>query len=266
MGQNCKVPLLLIKKTIRQKTDKTRRSCQNRKRLFSVLVDTIFEDTRLLSPKWFAIITFMLNSKSGISAIEIQRNIRGSYKTSYYAAMRIRIGMFIQDTQLGGMIEMDESYFGGKARKRSNGPENTADLSSVANKRGRGANKISLDGMVQRKGMAKTKVKEKLTKRNLLFMLKPFVKKDNSILITNGFKSYIELEKYIDRLKINHSKQFSRGIVHVNTIEGFWSYIKNGIMGSFRSLSKKYLPLYLIEFEWKFNHRNYRGNELEKFL
>jgi hypothetical protein len=54
--------------------------------------------------------------------------------------------------------------------------------------------------------------------------------------------------------------------VHINTIEGFWSYVKNGIKGSFKSVSKKYLPLYLVEFEWKFNHRNFKGNELEKFL
>jgi transposase-like protein len=54
--------------------------------------------------------------------------------------------------------------------------------------------------------------------------------------------------------------------VHINTIEGFWSYVKNGIKGSFKAVSKKYLPLYLIEFEWKFNNRNFKGNELEKFL
>ena len=254
------------KETSRQKTEKNRHSCKNCKRSFSVLVDTIFEDTRLPLPKWFAIITLMLNSKSGISAMELQRNIGGSYKTSYYVAMRVRIGMLMKDTKLNGMIEMDESYFGGKVRKKGKSTENVPNLSSVVSKRGRGTNKISVAGMVQRKGMVKTKLIEKLTKRNLLFMLKSYAKKDNSILITDGFRSYKELEKYIDRLEINHSKSFSRGIVHVNTIEGFWSYLKNGIKGSFKAISKKYLPLYLIEYEWKFNHRLYKGNEFEKFL
>ena len=254
------------KETSRQKTEKNRHSCKNCKRSFSVLVDTIFEDTRLPLPKWFAIITLMLNSKSGISAMELQRNIGGSYKTSYYVAMRVRIGMLMKDTKLNGMIEMDESYFGGKVRKKGKSTENVPNLSSVVSKRGRGTNKISVAGMVQRKGMVKTKLIEKLTKRNLLFMLKSSAKKDNSILITDGFRSYKELEKYIDRLEINHSKSFSRGIVHVNTIEGFWSYVKNGIRGSFKAISKKYLPLYLIEYEWKFNHRLYKGNEFEKFL
>ncbi|MGB5981648.1 MAG: IS1595 family transposase [Nonlabens sp.] len=250
----------------RQKSQKTRHTCRNCKRSFSVLVDTIFEDTRLPLPKWFIVITMMLNSKSGISAKEIQRNIGGSYKTSYYLAMRIRIGMLVKDTQIGGMIEMDESYFGGKARKRPKSTNNTPNLSSNTLKRGRGTNKVSVAGMVQRKGMVKTKLIDKLTKRNLLFMLKTYAKKDNSILITDGFKSYKDLENYIDRLEINHSKAFSKGIVHVNTIEGFWSYVKNGIRGSFKAVSKKYLPFYLLEYEWKFNNRNYRGNEFEKYL
>lgn len=254
-------------KTKRQKTEKTRHSCSNCKKSFSVLVNTIFEDTRLPLPKWFVAITMILNSKSGISAKEIQRNIGGSYKTSYYLAMRVRIGMLDTiDTKLSGMIEMDESYFGGKARKKNKSVDSEANLSTVVNKRGRGTNKVSVAGMVQRKGKVKTKVIEKLTKRNLLFMLKTYAKKENSILLTDGFRSYKELEKYIDRLEINHSKQFSKGIVHVNTIEGFWSYVKNGIRGSYKSVSKKYLPFYLVEYEWKYNNRNYRGNEFEKFL
>tara|TARA_R110002049_G_scaffold290785_1_gene474392 strand:- start:5976 stop:6401 length:426 start_codon:yes stop_codon:yes gene_type:complete len=114
--------------------------------------------------------------------------------------------------------------------------------------------------------MVKTKLIEKLTKRNLLHMLKTYAKQENSILLTDGFRSYKDLENYIDRLEINHSKSFSKVIVHVNTIEGFWRYVKNGIKGSYKSLSKKYLPFYLLEYEWKFNHRNYRGNEFEKFL
>ena len=265
-GKTVKCSYCNSEDTKRQKSEKTRHTCRNCKRSFSVFVNTIFEDTRLPLPKWFVIINLMLNSKSGISAKEIQRNVGGSYKTSYYTAMRIRIGMLEEETQLSGMIEMDESYFGGKARKSKKSENNTPNLSTTTLKRGRGTNKVSVAGMVQRKGKVKTKLIDKLTKRNLLYMLKSYAKKENSILVTDGFKSYKNLEQYIDRLEINHSKSFSKGIVHVNTIEGFWSYVKNGIKGSFKAISKKYLPFYLLEYEWKFNHRNYRGNEFEKFL
>lgn len=241
--------------------------CQNCNKQFSIFTDTIFEGTLLPLPVWFQIIGTMLNAKTGISAKEIERSTGVTYKTAYYTCMRIRIGMLMPESKLNGMIEMDESYFGGKARKANKSiPDNEPSLSTATNKRGRGTNKVSVVGMVQRKGNVKTKVIEKLTKRNLLAMLKENAKQDNSILITDGFKSYNELESYIDRLTVNHSKQFSKGVVHINTIEGFWSYVKNGIKGSFKAVSKKYLPLYLIEFEWKFNNRNFRGNELEKFL
>lgn len=246
---------------------KQRYICKNCNEQFSVFTDTIFEGTLLPLPTWFQIIGMMLNAKSSISAKEIERNVGVTYKTAYYTCMRVRIGMLTPETLLNGMIEMDESYFGGKARKHNKKiPDNEPTLSTATTKRGRGTNKVSVVGMVQRKGNVKTKVIEKLTKRNLLAMLKQNAKQDNSILITDSFKSYNELETYIDRLTVNHSKEFSRGVVHINTIEGFWSYVKNGIKGSFKAVSKKYLPLYLIEFEWKFNNRNFRGNEFEKFL
>lgn len=246
---------------------KKRYVCKSCKEQFSVFTDTIFEGTLLELPIWFQIIALMLNAKSGMAANEIKRHMGITYKTAYYAAMRVRIGMLEECTCLNGIIEMDESYFGGKRRKKNTSKEgNYPDLSSVTLKRGRGTNKVSVAGMVQRKGKVKTKVIEKLSKRNLLAMLKTYAKKENSILVTDGFRSYNELEKYIDRLQINHSKAFSRGIVHVNTIEGFWSYVKNGIKGSYKAISKKYLPLYLLEYEWKFNNRYYRGNEFEKYL
>lgn len=266
-GKNVICTFCGSKKTKPIKSEKGRHSCQNCKKSFSVLAGTIFEDSRLSLPKWFQIITLMLNAKSGVSAKEIQRNTGVTYKTAYYVCMRIRIGMLIDETKLNGIIEMDESYFGGKARKQNHKiSDSDPTLASVTTKRGRGTNKVSVVGMVQRKGMVKTKVVEKLTKRNLLFMLKTYAKNQNSILITDGFRSYKDLESYIDRLEINHNKQFSKGIVHVNTIEGFWSYVKNGIKGSFKAISKKYLPFYMVEYEWKFNNRNFKGNELEKFL
>lgn len=265
-GKVVKCPYCDSERTRPVKSEMGRYSCKNCKRSFTVLVDTIFESSRLPLPKWFMIIGLVVNAKSGLSAKEIQRNIGCSYKTAYYVAMRIRIGMLMPDTKLNGIIEMDESYFGGKARKGHKLPDNEPSLASVTLKRGRGTNKVSVTGMVQRKGNVKTQVMEKLTKRNMLAMLKHYASKDNAILVTDSFKSYKELETYIDRLVINHSKEFSKGIVHINTIEGFWSYVKNGIKGSYKAISKKYLPFYLVEFEWKFNHRNFKGNELDDFL
>jgi transposase-like protein len=265
-GKSVKCPYCGSKKVRAVKSQQGRYFCKTSKEQFSVFSDTIFEGTLLPLPKWFAIMALVLNAKSGIAAKEIQRNIGLTYKTAYYAAMRLRIAMLMPNTKLTGIIEMDESYFGGRARKKHKVKDNDASISQIALKRGRGTNKVSVTAMVQRKGNVKTQVMEKLTKRNLLAMLKHYASKDNSILITDGFRSYKELEKYIDRLEINHSKEYSKGIVHINTVEGFWSYVKNGIKGSYKAISKKYLPFYLIEYEWKYNHKTYRGNEFEALV
>lgn len=249
------------------KSQQGRYICKSCKTQFSVFTDTIFEGTRLPLPTWFHIIGTMLNAKTGISAKEIQRSTGVTYKTAYYTAMRIRVGMLMPETVLDGMIEMDESYFGGKPKKHHKSNDDSQPTLSIPTlKRGRGTKKVSVVGMVERQGEVKTKVVEKLTKRNLLSMLKSNAKREESILITDSFKSYSEFDKYIEHMVINHSKEFSRGIVHVNTIEGFWSYVKNGIKGSFKAISKKYLPLYLCEFEFKYNHRTIGSNEFEEFL
>lgn len=224
-----------------------RHSCRSCKRTFSVLIGTIFEDTRLELPTWFALIRLMVNSKQGVSPKELQRNVGLTYKTAYYCAMRVRVGMLMPDTKLEGIIEMDESYFGGKPRKLSSA-KNVAALSRVHAKRGCGTQKVSVAGMVERGGMVKPKVVEKLSRRNLLYRFKQYAKEDESLLMTDGFKGYSNLDKYTEHLTINHSKQFYTGITHINTIEGFWSYVQNGLK-SYKSISPKYQPFYLIQYE-----------------
>lgn len=267
-GKTVTCPYCSSEKTRRVKSEQGRHSCKSCKRTFSAYIDTIFEGTRLPLPKWFMIIGSMLNSKSGISAKEIQRNYGLTYKTAYYACMRVRVGMLMPDTELNGVLEMDESYFGGKPRKhyKSEIETNSPIISQISLKRGRGTKKVSVAGIVERQGEVKTKVIEKLSKRNLLAMLKRYSHKDDSILITDGFKSYKKLNDYIEHLIINHSKQFSKGFTHINTIEGFWSYVKNGIKGNFKSISPKYLPFYLVEYEWKYNTRKLKGDPFKHFL
>lgn len=264
-GKKPVCPYCQNEKTRLIKNEPGRHYCNKCKTSFTVFVGTIFESTRLPMPTWFMVIASTLNAKGGISAKEIARNYELTYKTAYYAGMRLRVGMLVPNTALHGILEMDESYFGGRARKSNTGESETT-LSQVTVKRGRGTKKVSVAGIVERQGNVQTKVIEKLTKANLLAMLDRNVKKDDSVLITDGFKSYTKLNHYIEHLIINHSKHFSKGFTHINTIEGFWSYIKNGIRGNYKSISPKYLPFYLVQYEWNYNHRNYKGDLFKKFL
>lgn len=242
------------KETRQAKGEIGRHACRKCLKSFSVFGNTIFEETRLPLTKWFMAIAIVLNGKGGVSAKEIQRNLGITYKTAYYLLMRIRVGMLLPETKLHGVLEMDESYFGGKPRGRKY-EDNIPTLARVENKRGRGTRKISVAGIVERKGHVRVKVIEKLTKRNLLSMIKRAVIEDDSVLITDEFKSYKNLSEYIEHLQVNHSKAYSKGLTHINTIEGFWSFVKNGIKGSYKAISRKYLPFYLIEYEWHYNHR-----------
>lgn len=251
---------------VSRRTKGIRWHCNDCNRDYSVLYETIFEHSRLALPKWFQLISLMLNAKKGISAMQISRDIGVTYKTAWYSAMRVRCAMLDWGEMLEGIVEMDETYVGGKPRKRNNPSEprkdNVADLSNVYDrqdnriKRGRGTKKIPVAGIVQRKGHVVAKVMDRLTSKDLIALLKKTVKTRDSILITDDFSSYKKMDKLIERYVINHSaKEYSRGKTHTNTIEGFWSIIKNGIRGQYHVISKKYLPFYLAEFCYRYNRR-----------
>jgi transposase-like protein len=255
------------KRVISSKSEKGRFHCYNCNKSFTVFVGTIFEDTRQPLPTWFLTIGLVLNSKMGISAKEIQRQLGVSLKTAWLTAMKIRCAMISNDTQLHGVLEMDESYFGASSKKLSKLTDKSVPiLSSVSTikKRGRGTKKIPVVGIVEKGGNVKTKIIEKLTTRNLMAMLKHYANTDQSVLVTDGFKSYAKMEEAIEHITVKHSERTSK--LNTNTIEGYWSIIKNGIRGNYRSLSQKYLPFYLVEYDYKYNNRNNNSKLFEDFI
>jgi len=241
-------------KTIKSKSEQGRHYCYDCKRSFTVFVGTIFEGTRLPLPLWFLTIGLILNSKGGVSAQQIKRQVGITLKTAWLTAMKIRCAMISKNTQLNGVLEMDESYFGNsKTRITKETKDNTPILASVADKRGRGTKKVPVVGIVERGGDVKTKIIEKLTARNLKAMLNHYVKTDESVLVTDGFKSYAKMDEEIEHITVKHSERSRK--LNTNTIEGYWSLIKNSIKGNYRSLSMKYLPFYLVQYDYMYNHR-----------
>jgi transposase-like protein len=251
---------------VKKRHEVIRWHCNDCKKEFSALVGTIFEDTRLPLPKFFEIIFLMNNAKMGISAAEISRAVGVKYHTAWYACHRVRCAMIDNELRLEGIVEFDEAYMGGKKRNRSKVSDNNPSLADVAVKRGRGTHKVPVVGAVEKKGRVYVKIIEKLTSRNLLAMLKQVVKTNESVVFTDGFKSYKSFDDTVEHITIKHSDGFGKGIKTINTIEGFWSIIKNGIRGSYRAISKKYLPFYLAEFSYKYNNRNIQEDSFIKLL
>lgn len=238
----------------------------------TVLMGTIFEGSKMPLQKWFMLIAIMLNARKGISSMQVSRDLGITYKSAWYSAMRVRCAMLDQASMLEGIVEMDEAYIGGKPRYRYKKGENVANLSTVTftkSKRGRGTDKIPIVGIVEREGKKRvvTQIKDRLTSKDLLAMLKKYVKMDSAIVMTDEYPAYKTFDKEIQHLVIKHNeKRYTDGIIHTNTIEGYWSIIKNGIRGQYHVLSKKYLPFYLAEFSYKYNRRNDKHNNFDETI
>lgn len=115
-GKNVTYSYCDSKRTIKAKSEKGRHYCYNCKRSLTVFIGTIFEGTRLPLPTWFLTIGLMLNAKTGKSAQEIKRQTGVTLKIAWLIAMKIRCAMISKKTQLRGVLEMDESYFGNRKK------------------------------------------------------------------------------------------------------------------------------------------------------
>ena len=123
-------------------------------------------------------------------------------------------------------------------------------------------------GIVEKSGEKRvvTEISGRLTTKEMLKMLRKYVKEESSIIMTDEAQFYKKFDDIMQHLVINHSKEYVRGEIHTNTIEGYWSIIKKGIRGEYHVLSKKYLPFYLAEFAYKYNHRFKQKESFEETI
>lgn len=260
-----------------------RHHCKNCSRSYSVLIGTIFEDTRLPLPTFFKVVSLMLNNRTGISASEMSRQTGIGLPSSWYALMRIRCAMVETITDLSGLVEADEAYLGGSPRPRNIRRPKNKSVAYLAhaeteteqltpeekNKRGRGTKKIPVAGIVERHGRIVTEVVGKLDSVTMMKMLKEYVKKgwDKTTVITDENRIYNDTYRHhLKHKTIKHKEVFVKGNIHTNTIDGFWGRLKSGIEGNYRVLSRKYLPFYLAEWGYKYNRRNDNELQFEAFM
>jgi transposase-like protein len=237
--------------------------CPSCKNTFSIFKGTIFENTHADLYKWFFAIHLFLNNKKGVSGLTLQREIGGSYRTSWRMLKQIRTAMQREqmDDCFQTIVEIDETYVGGKPRP------NTVRLDDAGNqikpKRGRGTNKTPVVGIIDRdnkkvhaKVALPNEAGKSLSGKQLLDILNEVAKKGTTVM-TDEFRSYNILDKNgFIHFKVDHSsKQYSNGDVHTNGIESFWATFKRGVYGIYHSISVKYLQHYVNEFCWRYNNR-----------
>ncbi|MDB5976171.1 MAG: hypothetical protein JWR07_2931 [Nevskia sp.] len=225
---------------------------------FSVLVGTIFENTNKGLRQWFRIIHTMLTSKKGVSAHQIYRTMGfGSYRTAWSICHKIRTALMDGEFQkLMGIVEMDQTFVGGKAKNRHK--DKRGDGPGTGGGTGRGpTGKTAVIGAVQRKGNVVARVVERLDGPAIHNFLRASVSDKVSLLCTDAWKAHRNIgNEFPHHAMVNHrAGQYVIGAVHTNTIEGFWSLVKRGVIGTYHKVSAKYLPLYVAEFQFRYNNR-----------
>jgi hypothetical protein len=211
---------------------------------FSHIAGTIFENTNKPLRDWYRVTHMMLVSKKGMSALQIMRTMGfGSYKTAWYMCHRIRTALVERDMdKLGGIVEVDETFVGGKTKNRH--------IDKRGLHEGTGAvGKAIVAGAVRRKGNVVARVIENVRASTLEAFVNEAVSHKVSLLCTDQWVGYKHLNKdFPQHATIDHNKS-------QYVVEGFWSIMKRGIVGSFHKVSAKYLPLYIAEFQFRYNNR-----------
>lgn len=237
-------------------------NCHNCNNTFSPFKNTIFEKSSTDLRKWFYAIHLFLNSKKGISGLQLQREIGVTYKTAWRMLKQIRSAMGNTDMSKAfeAMVEIDETYIGGKPRKMNGETE--------PSKRGRGTKKTPVVGVKERSSshvFAKVALPnaegKKLTGKQLFNILDSVCKKDATVL-TDDFTGYNFMnhestnKNNYYRISVNHSESiYSLGNgLHTNGIESFWALLKRGILGIYHHVSVDYLQEYVNEFCFRQNN------------
>jgi transposase-like protein len=194
------------------------------------------------------------NAKNGISSHEVARAIGVTQKTAWFMLQRIRLAM--QDAsggKLGGEVEVDETYIGGKARNMHHSKRKAMRL---GRKTVRG--KVAVMGLLERHGEGKSRVKTTIVpnvrKHQLMAEVMDRVE-DGSAVYTDALKSYSDLGLVYEHQVVDHAEAYVDGQVHTNGLENFWSLLKRGIKGTYVAIEPFHLFRYLDEQMFRFNER-----------
>jgi transposase-like protein len=230
--------------------------CNRCREQFTVTVKTVFERSKIPLSKWLSSLFLMTASKKGVSAHQVHRSLGISYKTAWFMCHRLREAMRPAKYPglLGGLdetVEVDETFVGGKATNRKDRKVRA---------------KQPVVALVQCGADVRTFPVRKVNARHMNALLERQVSK-KSYLMTDDSKIYPRIGKKVrDHESVNHSiEEYVRGDAHVNTAENYFSLFKRGIYGIYHHVSHEHLPMYLAEFDFRYNARARLGvNDFER--
>ncbi|MGD0815513.1 MAG: IS1595 family transposase [Verrucomicrobiota bacterium] len=239
--------------------------CHACEKQFTIRVGTVLEESRIPLRHWAYAFWRAVASKKGVSALEIQRQCQISYPSALFLMHRIRLAMTPEPGTspklggLGGMVECDETYIGGKPRHV---------ILPRPGKHGPWPQKIYADktpvfGMVERGGRIHRRVIASVSGKNLKDTIRECVD-PSATISTDQLRAYRGIGKHFDggHVSVNHTiKQYVRGQASTNTAESSFALLKRGLMGIYHAVSKKHLHRYVGEFDFRWNTRNLNDGE-----
>jgi transposase-like protein len=229
--------------------------CKGCRKQFSVKVGTIFEDSPVKLDKWLTAFWLIVNAKNGISSCELARSVGVTQKSAWFMLHRIRLA--IQNgtvVKLGGTVEVDETFIGGKARNM-----HFKRRKKLGTSAGYAPNVTPVQGLLERHGKCSTvilKHVKTVTARELQGNVKEYVLKGSHVY-SDSYKGYQTLaanSEFVHKV-VDHAERYVDGIVHTNGLENFWSLLKRGLRGTYVSVEPFHLFRYLDEQAFRFNER-----------
>ncbi|MBA3592736.1 MAG: IS1595 family transposase [Polaromonas sp.] len=237
--------------------------CSSCRDQFTVTVGTVFERSKIKLHIWLQAVHLICASKKGISSKQLERMLGVTYKTAWFMSHRIREAMTNNQGGLmgsgGGTVEVDETYWGNSHQSKVG--------KAYAGIRG-GSHKEKIVSLVQRGGGVRSFHVTEVTSKSLKSVMDKNISKDANLMTDQSVIYKKPGKEYATHETVNHSRQeYARGHVTTNTVEGYFSILKRGLIGTFHHVGAQHLQRYVNEFDFRYNTRQSLGfNDTERAM